>query len=251
MTIAIEQADSLQSIPGVVHGFFERHGGVSQGYFASLNCSLMLEGETKSSVLENRRRAMAYLHLENHRLMVPHLAHGINALIVSDKTDIERLATMPADAVITTRTDIALGITYADCLPILVASRDGSVIAAIHGGWRGIKDQVIASTLQWIEKLHGPMDLVSAIGPAISQSGFLVKDEVFDFFSTHWPDFVIGEGSGRIDLTGIATAQLRKAGVSVCEKVGGYTDQNPDKYFSHRRDKGLCGRHLALIALAR
>lgn len=249
MNINFECALSLNKIPGVVHGFFTRHGGASTGALSSLNCCFLRAGESHANVEKNRARAMTSLGLNGFKLVVPNLAHASNSLLIDDNSDFSAIGNFKADAVITSKSGIALGITYADCLPILVSSEDGDVVGAIHAGWRGIKCNVIKRTIDVIRKNYGPKLLMAAVGPAISQIGFSVTDEVLDFFLEQWPSHVQRDDQyGKVDLTGIAMSQLHEAGINQIEKVGGFTDLRPECYFSHRRDKGKTGRHIAIIA---
>ncbi len=251
MAIKFETATNLLALPELCHGFFKRDGGVSTGSLASLNCVVRLH-ETEAAVMENRRRVLSTLGIEDYVLAIPQLDHGNSSIIIDEKTIWDDVCHQKADAVITTQSNVALAITYADCLPILVSSHDGLVIAAIHAGWRGMASGVIGRTIERVREVYRARDLVAAVGPAISPRGFVVTDNVFTYFQQVWPDFVEGSGQrGNVDLTGIAERQLRDAGVLFIEKVGGYTDLDSDAYFSHRRECGETGRHIALVAKKR
>jgi YfiH family protein len=249
MALYIEQSRALSEIRPVVHGFFARNAGVSSGDFASLNCSFKT-ADLPVNVQENRKRAMKALGLGKIKLLVPNLVHGDQAIVVDSASCPSAIEHVDADALITADNDIALGITYADCVPILLASDDGHVIGVIHAGWRGIKYEVIIKTVQKIKAVFMVNRLIAVLGPAISQSGFVVSGEAKAFFLRRWPKFVSKDYPPGVDLTGIAYEQLKSCGIglSLIDKVGGYTDINPLSYFSHRRDHGKTGRHLALIA---
>lgn len=243
-----ETASGLSAIKGVVHGFFTRVGGVSGKPFASLNCSTKVSDDAQNVHL-NRVRSLEALSLPPTSLLVPNIIHGTNCVVVNCHSCPIDIAKTDADALITTDSHVSLGVTYADCLPILVAAMDGSIVGAIHAGWRGLRSGVIESTIETIFASFKECELVAAIGPGISQDAFTVSDEVWHYFRTTWPDFTVNELScGRVDLSGIARQQLKRCGIHHVEKVGGFTDLDDSKYFSHRRDQGETGRHLAVIA---
>lgn len=230
------------------HGFFLRHGGISSGPLSSLNCSQKVN-DLVSNVHENRCRALSAIGCESTTLLVPNIVHGTNCVVVDWHTCPTEFANCDADAIITRDPRVSLGITYADCLPILVASTDGEVVGAIHAGWRGIKHGVIASTFLTIANHFKKNNLVAAIGPCISPPGFMVTDDVWQYFRANWPAFTENfEQYGRVNLAGIAAEQLKKFTIRPPEKIGGFTDLDKVKYFSHRRDQGETGRHLAVIA---
>lgn len=243
--IHIEASPKLSLVPGIVHGFFGRQGGVSEGYASSLNCSFKV-GDAKDAVLINRNRALAALGLEEQVLAIPNLVHSDRAIIFNEMM-------MPAESIdadgIITHGYAVLGVTYADCLPVLMASSDGQIVVAVHAGWRGIIQGILINTCMMLEKYYGKKELVVALGPVISPHSFIVKDEVFEKFKQKWPRFVRGqERQGSVDLRGIAHQQLLDCGVGHVDIVGGFTDSDETKYFSHRRDHGQTGRHVALIA---
>lgn len=237
----IESSNALSEISSIAHGFFTRAGGVSTDVYASLNCSTKVNDDHEK-VSINRARALSSIGLPDHALVIPNLVHSNNSLIVDESL---AFVDEEADGVITTSPKIALAVTYSDCLPILISSTDGEVIAAIHAGWRGVRNGVIEKTFHKLKTFE--KKFIAAVGPAISPQGFSVTDDVRDFFVAWWPNFTADNELCTVDLTGIACAQLRACGVLSVEKVGGYTDLDADRYFSHRRDRGATGRHIAII----
>jgi len=154
-----------------------------------------------------------------------------------------------ADAIIGDKAGDICVVRTADCLPILLCSMDGAEIAAVHAGWRGLSGGVLEATLAAMSSLPG--DLMAWFGPAISQSAFEVGDEVREQFGP-WgrpdgPYFAINErGRWQADLYGLATARLRKLGVSAVYGGGWCTYRDSDRFFSYRRD-GETGRNLSFI----
>lgn len=248
MTPRCEQAVSFLRVSHITHGFFTRDGGVSATPYASLNCGFSVKDQP-THVQKNRERVLASLGLSTYALVVPSLAHGDHAIIVDDDTDLEGISLIKADAVITTRSRIVIGVTYADCLPVLLVDEAGEIVAVIHAGWRGVVANIIGKTIATMSRLITPKNLMCAIGPAISCRGFEVSNETIDQFLQLAPQFVHEQNRRYfVDLVAIATKQVRDTGVNSIEKVGGFTDLDETRYFSHRRDQGHTGRHLALIA---
>lgn len=246
-----ETAETLNAISPISHGFFTRQGGVSRAHFSSLNCSFKGNDEAHL-VQQNRQRCAQALGIFHQGLLIPNMVHGNRVIIVDKTCSSDQIANEEADAIITSSPGLAIGVTYADCLPILLSCVDGAVIAAIHAGWRGIRCEVIKHSIEAIKNHFHVADFVAAVGPAISQDLFVVRDEVFEFFMSTWPKFVVAERDcGRVDLKAIAVEQLLHAGVTTIELVGGYTDQDQEKYFSYRRDGGKTGGHIALIATSK
>ena len=245
---SFERSDLLANIKGVVHGFFGRTGGTSRGAFSSLNCSFKV-GDALSNVIRNRQLILAALGLESKSLFVPNLAHGNNILVLEDPALTKYAYAREADAAVSTLDGVALGVTHADCIPVLLASMDGDIIAAVHAGWRGLRSRVVADTIEKMKKLSPKADLVAALGPGISQSGFVVTGEVLSYFRDHWPNYVTEKlDGGLINLALIALEQIRSCGVEKVQTINQYTDLSGDRYFSYRVMAGSCGRQISVIS---
>ena len=152
---------------GVRHGFFTRQGGVSEGPFASLNCSLSGR-DNRDSVMENRARVAAALGAPLPSLVGLFQVHGTVAVAV--EAPWAAGAGPHADAMVTDRPGIVLGIVTADCAPVLFADREAGVIGAAHAGWRGAVAGILEATLAAMARLGAdPSRVVAAVGPCISQ----------------------------------------------------------------------------------
>jgi len=173
--------------------------------------------------------------------------HG-NRVVCLGSEDFER-GPPDADAVFGGRAGDICVVRTADCLPILLCSMDGAEIAAAHAGWRGLSGGVLEATLAAMSSLPG--DLMAWFGPAISQSAFEVGDEVREQFGS-WgrpdsPYFAVNErGRWQADLYGLATARLRKLGVSAVYGGGLCTYADKARFYSYRRDRET-GRNLSFI----
>src|SRR5436190_20535472 len=141
-------ADSLAALDGVAHGFFTRRGGVSHGTYATLNCGLGSQ-DNPDDVRENRARVAA--HLAAHSLITAHQVHGTTAVVAEEAWPLD--GRPKADAIVTTKRGLAVGVLTADCAPVLFADRETGVVAAAHAGWRGALSGILEATIATMEQL--------------------------------------------------------------------------------------------------
>ncbi len=251
------QSSALAPLAGIRHGFFTRHGGVSTGIFATLNCGPG-SGDDRAAVHENRARCAAALSVSRERLMTLYQVHSPKAVTVSAPWD-DRGAP-EADAMVTAERGLALGILTADCAPILFADEKAGVIAAAHAGWRGAFDGVIQSTLATMDLLQAVRSrIIAVIGPCIGAAAYEVGPEFEERFRTSDAAntaFFKPAARGRqflFDLQGFIAAQLSAAGVRRVERIAACTYGEPERFFSYRRATHLresdYGRNLSAIAL--
>ena len=155
------------ALEGVPHGFLGRRGGVSRGTIAGLNVGHGAEDDSEA-VAENRRRAVAAV-LPGAQLATVYQVHSPDAVEVREPWP---FAERPrADAMVTDRRGLLLGVVTADCAPVLLADREAGVIGAAHAGWRGAHGGVLESTLAAMERLGARRErTAAAVGPAISTS---------------------------------------------------------------------------------
>ena len=154
-----------------------------------------------------------------------------------------------ADGIVASRGGDICVVKTADCLPALLCSRDGQVIAAAHAGWRGLSAGVLEATI--VAMSIDPIELIAWLGPAISQPAFEVGGEVRDAFLAHDADaascFVENaRGRWQADLYGLARQRLRNAGVDAICGGGLCTYEDESRFFSYRRD-GTEGRLLSFV----
>lgn len=251
-------AEFLRTDPiGFPHGFFTRRGGVSAGPFASLNCSLS-SADTRESVLENRARAARALGAEADCLLGVTQVHGHDVAVVTEAWAAG--AGPRADAMVTDRTGLALGIVTADCAPVLFADRAAGVVGAAHAGWRGAVSGVIEATVDAMIRLGARADAIAAaVGPCIGQASYEVgpdlRDAVLEQSAADTVFFVPGHRPDRwqFDLPGYCAARLRAAGVGAVENLGVDTLADDERFFSHRRRTlaggGPIGHQISVIAL--
>jgi len=247
--VEVIRAEALAGIP---HGFLGRRGGVSTGAIAGLNIGHGAEDDIEA-VAENRRRAVAAV-LPGARLATVYQVHSPD--VVEVHTPWPRDERPRADAMVTDRPGLLLGVVTADCAPVLLADRDAEVIGAAHAGWRGAHGGVIENTVAAMERLGAVRArIVAAIGPAIAQPSYEVDRKFRDNFG---PDDEVFFSPGRpghwqFDLEGYAARRLRAAGVGTVELLGLDTYSDEACFFSYRRathrGEPTYGRQFSLIGL--
>ena len=244
------------SVPRIAHGFFGRQGGVSKGIYASLNCGPG-SNDARDNVMENRARATAAL-APNAALVTLYQVHSAQAVTVSAPWQIPD--NPKADAMVTDRPGIALGILTADCAPILLTDPQARIIGAAHAGWNGALAGVVESVLGAMTRLGArPERIRAAIGPRIGQKAYEVGPEFEARFvsadadnarffarsprADHW----------QFDLPAYVARRLKQAGVESVDILDACTYEREDEFFSYRRathrKEPDYGRELSVIML--
>jgi YfiH family protein len=258
MILDLDKAEFLTalSLRGTPHGFFTRRGGVSTGRFASLNCSLSSADE-RESVMENRGRAMQALGRTPGSLSGVHQVHGTD-VVVTDMP-IPAGEGPRADAIVTSRPGVTLGVITADCGPVLFADPQAGVIGACHAGWRGALAGVLEATIAAMEGLGATRGGISAaLGPCIRQTSYEVGPDLREVLLATDPEGDRFLAAGRrpdhwqFDMAGLILARLRASGVAA-EALPDDTLVDEARFFSHRRRTleggGPIGHQLSAIAL--
>jgi YfiH family protein len=224
--------------PGRVrHGFFTRAGGVSDGIYRGLNVGLGSE-DRRHSVLENRRRVASWLGVPADRLCTLHQVHSPRVEIVTAPPGEAR---PQADAMVTDRPGLALGVLAADCGPVLFADGEAGIVGAAHAGWQGALDGVLEATVDAMESLGARRArIVAVLGPSISQASYEVGPEFVERFAASGADAVrwfapsARPGHAMFDLNGYTVDRLARAGV-LASALGRCTYAEEDLFFSYRR----------------
>jgi YfiH family protein len=235
--------DALQRCAGVRHVFFTRIGGVSDGIYASLNCGFG-SGDQPEHVYENRTRAAAQLSVGADRLLSLHQVHGREVIAVESPWSTEAGGVRPkADAMVTDRPGIALGILSADCAPVLLADAEARVIGAAHAGWRGALVGVIEATIAAMVRLGARAERVAArVGPAIGPDSYEVGPEfpapflAADAASTRFFRPAPRAGHFLFDLPGYCLSRLVASGIAAASCSRDDTCRDEQRYFSYRRN---------------
>lgn len=237
---------------GVRAAFTLRSGGASAAPWDSLNLGTHV-GDDLLAVAHNRRRVAQALALpaEPRWLSQVHgtAVHRAGALARSAPSDAAPSDSVPvADAAVTRETGVVLAIMVADCLPVLLAAEDGSVLGAAHAGWRGLVAGVIERTVESMGQ--DPSRLHAWLGPCIGPRHFEVGDDVRQAFlaAGDGPSAFEATPAGRwlCDLPALARARLARLGVTRVAGGRWCTVADPVRFFSHRRDRQT-GRMAALL----
>jgi YfiH family protein len=245
-------------LTGIQHAFFTRAGGVSSGLYESLNGGVGSR-DSPGNVTENRARMAAALGVEPERLLTAYQSHSPNVVVAEAPWTTDNRPN--ADAIVTRMRSLAIGVTTADCGPILLADPRAGVIGAAHAGWRGALTGVVEATVAAMERLGATAGQIrAAIGPMIRQSSYEVGAELFARFHAEDPAssrfFAPANRTGHsmFDLAGYIAARLKRAGVVQVEDLALCTYADPGRFFSYRRTthrgEADYGRHINAIALA-
>lgn len=227
------------------HGFFTREGGVSEGPFASLNCSRS-GADDPVRIAENRRRVAEAVGVP--ALAGVHQVHGAGVVVVDEPWAVN--AGPQADAMVTRRPGIGLAVITADCAPVLFSAP--GVVGAAHAGWRG----ALAGVLEAVVEAMGGQGVHAAVGPCIGPASYEVAADLRDSVLARDPAdarFFVGARPGHwlFDLPGYCAARLRAAGASV-SVLGADTLADERRFFSHRRRTlaggGPIGHQVSVIA---
>ncbi|MES2019985.1 MAG: peptidoglycan editing factor PgeF [Pseudomonadota bacterium] len=242
-------------LAGVAHGFLGRIGGVSTGVHAGLNVGIGSDDDA-AAVIENRARAVAAVQ-PGARLLSPYQVHSADCVTVA--TPFADDARPHADALVTDRPGLALGIVTADCAPVLLADVQAGVIGAAHAGWKGALGGVTDATIQAMVALGAQRDrIAAAIGPCIARASYEVDAGFADRFAADDPAnerfFAEGRaGHFQFDLEAYVAHRIAAAGVTRVAMLGLDTYGDEARFFSfrratHRGEPGY-GRQISIIGL--
>ena len=241
---------------GVLHGFLGRRGGVSAGELAGLNVGFG-SGDDRDAIAENRARAVAAV-LPGAELATVHQIHSANVVHVERPWPQDERP--HADAMVTDRPGLLLGILTADCAPVLLADSDAGVVGAAHAGWRGALAGVTDSVIGAMEDLGARRErIAAAVGPCIGRDSYEV-DEAFRAKFLHADlgnqrFFAAGPaGKPHFDLGGYVAERLKSAGIASVGALGLDTYADADRFFSYRRathhGEADYGRQISMIGMA-
>jgi polyphenol oxidase len=246
----------LSAVPGLRHAFFSREGGVSDGIYAGLNGGLG-SNDDPANVAENRRRMAEQMGVAPSHFLGVHQIHSPDAVVATGPW--EGASRPRADALVTRTEGLAIGVTAADCGPILLVDPIARVIGAAHAGWKGALTGVLESTIGAMEKLGAERaGIVAAIGPLIRQHSYEVGNEFVERFVDADAENALffipaaRKGHAMFDLAGFIRKRLENAGVLMIDDVGVDT-YSDERFFSYRRSvhrhEPDYGRHVHAIVL--
>jgi YfiH family protein len=256
MSIPFITAPTLSGLHKVSHAFFTREGGVSTGLYSSLNGGRG-SNDDQEAVAENRARMTAALGVKTDNLATPYQIHSNIAVVAMEAW--AKGEAPEADAVVTSTPGLAVGISTADCGPILFADGDAGVVAAAHAGWKGALGGVIESTVDAMEKLGARRgNMTAVLGPCIRQPSYEVGPEFLTSFRAADMDNMrffkpAAGGKSLFDLGGYIASRLKAAEIAHVEDLGFDTYADEARFYSfrrttHRKEPDY-GRLVAAIAL--
>jgi len=244
---------------GVVVGFSERSGGVSDPPYASLNLGAHV-GDDPERVDLNRSRVLAAAGLGGFRdrLVVPDQVHGDRIALVAAQdagsgayASGGRAAIPSTDALICASPELPLLLCFADCVPVVLVA-PGPAVAIAHAGWRGALASIPGRTAIELARVAGcnPASIVAYIGAHIRSCHYTVGDEIMSQFCNTFGT-VARAVSGGLDLDAVVTASLVDAGVAPCSiaRLGTCSAEATDRFFSYRSEDGRTGRHAAFACV--
>lgn len=247
----------LSDLPGIRHGFMTRAGGVSEGIYDSLNCGLGSD-DNLDRVRENRRRVLQMAGIPATTLLAAHQIHSPDVLVVEEEWhDGPR---PKVDALVTTRKNIAIAASSADCVPILFADPEARVVAAAHAGWRGAVGGVLQATVKQMCALGArPERIRAGVGPCIGPASYEVGPEFPAPFLAQNPAnarfFRAAQRAGHhmFDLESYVATELAAMKLGAIEVAHRDTCAEEGTFFSYRRSvlrkEPDYGRHVSVVGL--
>jgi polyphenol oxidase len=240
----------------IAHGFSTRLGGSSEGPYASLNLGFSV-GDARERVEENFRRLAHAAGVPAGSFVTASQTHGDRVVEAADPAQHRGAGRPPppqgeADALFTDRPGVAVGVKTADCVPILIADPHTGRVAAVHSGWRGTVQRIAARAVEALAaKGSKPARLVAAIGPAIQACCYEVSEELAARFADAFGEHVVSRAHPRphLDLSRAVRLVLQQSGVAAdrIDVLPLCTACDSARFFSHRRDRGVSGRHMSFV----
>ena len=246
---------AFDELPGIIHGFSSRLGGVSEGFLSSMNLSFS-RGDEPERVRENFRRIAESIGFSEKDLVFSMQTHTANVRRVG-REDCGRGLERPVgycdvDGLVTNEPGVVLATFYADCVPLFFVDPVHHCIGLSHSGWRGTVGKIGKATVEMMAKEFGsgPGDLLAAVGPTICQECYEVSEEVIGLFRENfaeelWPKLFYRKDNGHYQLNLWEANRLifQEAGIlpqhitvtDIC------TACNPELLFSHRASGGKRG----------
>lgn len=255
----------FEKIPGFVHGFSTRLGGVSEGIYSSMNLSFT-RGDKEEAVRENYNRISAALGFSPEDIVTSDQTHTANVRVITAE-DRGNGITKPrpytdVDGMITNVPGLVLATFYADCVPLYFADPVHKAVGLSHSGWRGTAAGIGAVTVKELQKHYGtrPEDIYAAIGPSICQDCYEVSEDVIlEFQKTFsrelWKDIFYRKENGKYQLNlweanrqillgaGILPEHISMPNLCTC--------CNPEFLYSHRASQGKRGNLGAFLGIKR
>ncbi len=253
----------LEASGMVIHGFSTRIGGVSQGYFSSMNLGFG-RGDAEENVRENFRRIADSIGFSAEDLVLSQQTHTTNVQVVTE-ADRGRGFTKPlgwtdVDGLVTNVPGVILATFYADCVPLFFVDPVKKAVGLSHSGWRGTVGKIGKATVDTMIREYGcrPEDILAAVGPSICQECYEVSEDViFEFQKNYeeefWDSLYYAKGNGKYQLNLWRANELVFLESGILPEHISITDVctccNPDLLYSHRASQGKRGNLAAFLGI--
>lgn len=254
--------NAFSQLPGIVHGFSTRWGGVSEGIYATMNLGFKT-ADTPENIQRNYEIICQAIGLNSENLTLTDQTHTTQVKVITEK-DIGKGFSIPQDyhdidGLVTNLPQVPLSVVHADCVPLLFADPVKKIVGAAHAGWRGTVGNIAANMIQtFIQEFHSqPQDIWMGIGPSIGFCCYEVDQPVADIFLAH-PLLAAGNtikptapGKYHINLQQVNSLIAQAAGIRPehITDIGLCTNCHKDMLFSHRGHQGKRGLLASLIEL--
>ncbi len=246
------KSKKLQKFKNINHGFFNNVGGVSTGFYKSLNCGIG-SNDKKKNVIKNLKIVSKKIGIKK-KIILLHQLHS-NKIFFVNKISKKKLF---GDGLITNAKHLAIGILTADCAPILFFDTKKNIIGAIHAGWKGAYKKIVKKMINCFKKRGSKLsDILVVIGPCISQNNYEVKDDFKAIFLNQSLNnkkyFKKIKNKITFDLKGYIFGQLKSSGVYNVEIIKKDTFNKKNNFFSARRSVvskiNDYGRNISIIMI--
>ena len=252
------QAPLLSTCNFLIHAFCTRRKGVSREDCESLNMSFR-EGDEDNRVLQNWDLLAAAFTIPLEYFLVLNQVHGDDIFVIKAQGDyFSSREDLNYDAIVTSRTNVAVCIKTADCVPVFIVDRIKKVIAVVHAGWRGSALGISAKVARLMQNQYGsiPQDILVAIGPSIGRCCYEVDSATADAFrgQKNNESFLFAgrvQNKWMLDLPEVNRRQILDCGIPEknIESSGHCTACRQDIFFSHRGAGGITGRQINFMMI--
>ena len=247
------QFNNLSRCPKISHGITKKNSGAAYDYSMALHT-----GEAPEDIVGNRYDAAAIVGCDDGwRYVLADQTHSDHIAIVhttqSRGWNKKESAITDTDALVTDQKRVILGILSADCVPVLLYDPRCEIVAAIHAGWKGSAERIVAKCVTTMHQIFGtdPADIIAGIAPSIGSCCYKVGGEVAVHF-TNYEEALTPKGEEyMLDLPEVNRLQLIEEGVldSQIELSGICTACHEDDFFSYRKTQGCSGRFMSMIGM--
>jgi YfiH family protein len=228
-----------------------RYGGVSPKPWSSLNMATSV-GDSRESVIENRRRIAKCLSFQEDSIFDVWQVHSNRVIHAMDSRNLDQ-PHQKADAIITNKPNVTIMMLFADCVPVMMYDPKNNVASLVHAGWQGTVNEVVGETVKSMKEKYGckPEDLVACIGPSICVDHYIIGKDVAEKVERSFENteqiLIKKDGKTHLDLQIANRIILQKHGIKNIQNSNICTACNTSDWYSHRAEKGKTGRFAAVI----